>query len=82
MNVEGVLLGVLLFGAGVFLLIQKKELADSLFSFYNRPRREGRFAWLDKRIAEPGQTVCLFLATAFGFVVGGIGLTVIVLNWS
>ena len=82
MNVEGVIIGALLFLGGIYFLLSKERLAYELYQFYNRPRREGTFAWVDKRIAEPGETACLVIATVFGFAAGAIGLTVIVLNWS
>jgi hypothetical protein len=79
-DVGGVIVGTLLFAIGIWSLFQKERLADTLFQFYNRPRREGAFAWLDVRIATPGREACLVIATVAGFVIAAIGLTVIVVN--
>ena len=63
------------------MLVVSDHLARQLFQFYNRPRKEGRLAFLDKRIAEPGERACLFLASAFGFLVAAVGLAMVVSSW-
>jgi len=82
MNLVSVLIGVFLFGVGILTIRNREQLASRLFRFYNRPRREGTFAWFDRRIAEPGESVCVVIASVFGFVMSAIGLTVVVLNAS
>jgi hypothetical protein len=69
--------GTAMLAIGTYLLIQRRELADYLYAFYNRPRREGQLAWLDRRIWEPDKAVCLYISTLFALLTILFGVAVL-----
>ena len=80
MDVYGLVVGILVFAAGVFIAATNRDLAERMHRYWNRPRRQGRFAWLDRRIATPSMSAARLMAWAFGAAVGALGLAFIVVS--
>ena len=80
MEIPGLVVGLLLVAAGVYIMIKKEALGERLHSYYSRPRREGRLRWLDRRIAIPSRPTTNLMAWALGALGVAMGLAFIIVS--
>lgn len=78
MKVYGVIIGVCLFAGGLYVAATSKAFAERMHRYWNRPRREGRFAWTDLRIATPSYQTSRMLVWLVGAAIGALGIGFVV----
>jgi hypothetical protein len=78
MLIYGLVLGLALFVAGVYIAANKNTLGESLYNFYTRPKRRKRFKFLDYRLVKPTRPLTNFMAWALGAAGASVGLIFVV----
>jgi len=74
------ILGMFLFACGVYVAAKKAVLGEHLYSYYTRPRRQGRFQWIHYRLIKPTRGLTTFMAWTLGAATASVGLIFIALS--